>query len=233
MRGIVTPSSTRPTAVRPRPHHWRRPTLKPKIRSAITASSTTPPARTAWTTESGASAIAATWSSQAPSADAPCRSRTTSSSTARPRCAAGARCRPAGRAGPAVLVEEREVRGERAEQREQDAELESHAGEGTRTMTRCRAADESESSARASGNVDRSAVPQGTPSAADVTQLTRERFDKHPANQRFRCCSWTSTGWSRSLVSRQMNVHPEPGSRPTERPIFISATRRRSPARAA
>ena len=31
--------------------------------------------------------------------------------------------------GPAVLVEEREVRGERAEQREQDAELERHQRE--------------------------------------------------------------------------------------------------------
>ena len=37
-----------------------------EVRAAITASSTTPPARTDWTSESGATAIAATWKIQAP-----------------------------------------------------------------------------------------------------------------------------------------------------------------------
>ena len=44
------------------------PTLKPKIRSAMTARITTPVERTAWTTESGAKASAATWKSHAPAA---------------------------------------------------------------------------------------------------------------------------------------------------------------------
>ena len=52
------------------PSHWRRPTLKPNRRSASTARITTPVESTACTTEIGASAIAATWKSQAPSATA-------------------------------------------------------------------------------------------------------------------------------------------------------------------
>ena len=52
------------------PIHWRMPILKPKIRSAITARITTPVERTAWTTDSGAKARAATWNSQAPAATA-------------------------------------------------------------------------------------------------------------------------------------------------------------------
>ncbi len=52
--GSVITSSIRPSAVMPTPIHWRRPTLKPKIRSAITASRTTPVESTAWTTDSGA-----------------------------------------------------------------------------------------------------------------------------------------------------------------------------------
>ena len=64
----MTTSSTRPTAVIATPAHWRGPTRNPKIRSAITASITTPVESTAWTTESGAKASAATCSSQAKSA---------------------------------------------------------------------------------------------------------------------------------------------------------------------
>ena len=41
---------------------------KPKKRSAMTASSTTPPERTAWTTDIGASASAPTCRTQAPTA---------------------------------------------------------------------------------------------------------------------------------------------------------------------
>ena len=63
--GSVTPSRTSPSAVQPRPIHCRRPTSKPKSRSAMTASSTTPPASTDWTTDIGASANAATWKTQA------------------------------------------------------------------------------------------------------------------------------------------------------------------------
>ena len=50
------------------PIHWRRPTSKPNSRSASTARITTPVESTAWTTDSGAKASAATCSSQAPSA---------------------------------------------------------------------------------------------------------------------------------------------------------------------
>ena len=52
------------------PIHWRRPTWKPKIRSASTARITTPVESTAWTTDSGAKASAATWKNQAPVATA-------------------------------------------------------------------------------------------------------------------------------------------------------------------
>ena len=58
--GRLMPSRIRPTAVRPIPIHWRREIRSPKLRSAMIASSTTPPASTAWTTDSGATAIAAT-----------------------------------------------------------------------------------------------------------------------------------------------------------------------------
>ena len=54
----------------PTPIHWRAPTLKPNSRSAITARITTPVESTAWTTESGAKARAATWKNQAPVATA-------------------------------------------------------------------------------------------------------------------------------------------------------------------
>ena len=46
--------------------NWRRPTWKPKQRSARTVSKTMPPEMTVWTIESGASAMAATWKAQAP-----------------------------------------------------------------------------------------------------------------------------------------------------------------------
>ena len=60
MAGRVTPSMTRPAAVAIRPSHWRRPTLKPNIRSAITAMKTIPAARATWITDIGASDSAAT-----------------------------------------------------------------------------------------------------------------------------------------------------------------------------
>ena len=64
--GSVSPRRISPTAVSASPAHWRRPIRRPKIFSAITASSTTPPASTAWTSDSGASDIAATWKIHAP-----------------------------------------------------------------------------------------------------------------------------------------------------------------------
>ena len=64
----MTISSTRPQAVIATPSHWRGPTSKPKIRSASTASITTPVESTACTTDIGASASAATWKIQAPRA---------------------------------------------------------------------------------------------------------------------------------------------------------------------
>ena len=54
----------------------------------------------------------------------PCRSRTSARRTGPAACAGVADVDVGRRAGAAVLVEEAEVRGERAEQREQDAELE-------------------------------------------------------------------------------------------------------------
>ena len=59
--GNETPSRTRPPAVIASPIHWRRPMVSPSIRSAMIAISTIPPASTACTSDSGATAIAATW----------------------------------------------------------------------------------------------------------------------------------------------------------------------------
>ena len=64
--GSVSASSTRPAAVRVRPTHWRRPTWKPNMRSAITAMKTTPAASETWTTDIGASARAPTCRAQLP-----------------------------------------------------------------------------------------------------------------------------------------------------------------------
>ena len=60
MAGSVSPSITRPMAVRTRPIHWRGPTSKPNIRSAITAMNTIPAASDTCTTDIGASDSAAT-----------------------------------------------------------------------------------------------------------------------------------------------------------------------------
>ena len=49
-----------PTAVTITPAHWRRPSRKPKKRSAKTARKTRPPESTACTIDSGARASAAT-----------------------------------------------------------------------------------------------------------------------------------------------------------------------------
>jgi hypothetical protein len=46
---------TKPAAVVVTPAHWRRPRRNPKNRSASTARKTSPPAKTAWTLERGAS----------------------------------------------------------------------------------------------------------------------------------------------------------------------------------
>ena len=90
----------------------------------MTASSTSPPERTACTTESGASEIAATCSTQAPEPTPMpiANQRWLHSEAARAQRVADVD--RAARRSAAVLVEEREVRCERAEQREQDAEME-------------------------------------------------------------------------------------------------------------
>ncbi len=62
--GKVRPSITRPAAISHRPSHWRGPTSKPNMRSAITAINTTPAASATWTTDIGASANAATCKAQ-------------------------------------------------------------------------------------------------------------------------------------------------------------------------
>ena len=92
----------------------------------MTAIRTTPPASTTWTTDIGAIASAATWKPQAlvattmPSANHFERVQR----LRRPQRVADVHRR--GLAGAAVLEEEPEVRNDRAEQREQDAELDRH-----------------------------------------------------------------------------------------------------------
>ena len=100
--------------------------MKPKTRSAITAMRTTPPLSTTCTTDSGASEIAATCSAQpTPPTTMPIANHfeVHSAFAAAQRVAdvdlgAGARA--------AVLEEEPEVRGDGAQEREQDAELKGH-----------------------------------------------------------------------------------------------------------
>ena len=120
--GRLTPSRIRPTAVRPMPSHWRREIRRPKLRSAMIASSTTPPASTAWTTDRGATAIAATWKIQAPAAIS-----IPTANSGRGIQTPGGADRAAdvdrrSRARAAMLEQKADVRRERADQREQDAE---------------------------------------------------------------------------------------------------------------
>src|SRR3954469_22152424 len=68
--GVVAPRSASPAPTSPIPPHCRRWSLNPKRRSASTASTTKPPAITAWATESGASAMAPTWNTQPTTATA-------------------------------------------------------------------------------------------------------------------------------------------------------------------
>ena len=81
-----------------------------------------PPARTAWTSESGATDIAATWKTHAP---APITQPIVNSGEA--NRALADRQRPAHvhrrrRAGSPVLVQEADIRGQSAQKREEDAE---------------------------------------------------------------------------------------------------------------
>ena len=64
--GRVTPSRIRPAAMSQSPSHCRGPTLKPNMRSAMTAMKTMPAARATCTTDMGASDRAATCSAQEP-----------------------------------------------------------------------------------------------------------------------------------------------------------------------
>ncbi len=66
--GTVSAKATSPAAVAARPNHCRRPTGKPKTRSAITPISTMPPASTTCTMLRGMSAMAATCSTHATAA---------------------------------------------------------------------------------------------------------------------------------------------------------------------
>ena len=90
------------------------------------ASSTTPPASTTWTSDSGAIAIAATWNTHAPAAISMpiANSREANSERAGPQRAPHVDGRR--RAGAAMLVEEAHVGRQSAGEREQDAEEGSH-----------------------------------------------------------------------------------------------------------
>ena len=108
------------------PIHWRMPTLKPKIRSAMTARITTPVESTAWTTESGANASAATWNSHATAAmPMPIANHLHEYSCTAVRN--GCRMSTVGSVvGALVLIEKAQLRGDRAGQREQDAQIQRH-----------------------------------------------------------------------------------------------------------
>ena len=113
-------------AVMQTPAHCRGPTLKPKTRSARTARKTSPAEMTAWTSDRGASAIAATWNSQAPIA--------TPMPMANHLEVQRLRCTPKGvlplhvrgSAGATVLEQEGQVREKSAQEREQYADLNGH-----------------------------------------------------------------------------------------------------------
>src|SRR6201994_4957635 len=88
------------------------------------ASRTMPPARTACTSDSGATDIAATWNTHAP---APMTHPIVNSGEAN-RALAVCTGRRMSRAGSAVLIEEADVGGQSAEKREKDAEERSQCG---------------------------------------------------------------------------------------------------------
>ena len=115
--GSVKPSSISPNAVSARPIHCRRPIEQPSICSAMIASITMPPARTAWTSDSGATDIAATWNTHAP---VPISQPIVNSGEANSALADWIGLRTVhrrGRAGSPMLVEEADVRRERAQKR--------------------------------------------------------------------------------------------------------------------
>ena len=90
------------------------------------ASSTTPPASTAWTSDSGATAMAATWKIQAPVAiNMPIANNLDANSALAERQRM-ADVHGGRRAGSPMLEQEADVRRERAGEREQDAEDWSH-----------------------------------------------------------------------------------------------------------
>ena len=116
------------------PIHWRGPTWKPKMRSAITARITTPVERTAWTTDSGAKASAATWKNQAPVATAmPIANHLHEYS-----CFAVRKRMPdvdrGGLVRALVLVKKAQLRGDGAGQREQDAQIQRHVSSYVRSV---------------------------------------------------------------------------------------------------
>ena len=115
--------------MRPTPAHCRIPTVKPNQRSARTVRKTSPPEMTAWTSESGASARAKTWRHQAPSATSmPSANHLERNSPTALRNRV-AEAHVGGRAGSAMLQEEREVRREGAEERKENAEFDGQRGE--------------------------------------------------------------------------------------------------------
>ena len=98
----------------------------PKIRSAITASSTTPPARTACTSERGATAIAATWKIQAPEAISMPSENSLEANSAARRAQRVADVNGLSLPRATMLVQKADVGGQRAAEREQDAEKSGH-----------------------------------------------------------------------------------------------------------
>ena len=125
--GSVTPSSSRPSAVMPTPHHWRAPTSKPNTRSARTASITTPVESTAWTTDSGAKASAATCRIQAPTRDAHADGEPAAPEEVPDRLDRSTDVDAGSRAGAAVLVEEAQLRQDGAAQSQDESEVEGHS----------------------------------------------------------------------------------------------------------
>ena len=109
--------------MKPTPAHCRIPTVKPNQRSARTVRKTSPPEMTAWTSESGASASAN--DVERPGEERHEHAEREPLGAEQPD---GARDRMAeahvrGRAGSAMLQEEREVRREGAEERKENAEF--------------------------------------------------------------------------------------------------------------
>ena len=113
-------------AVMPTPSHWRAPTWKPNTRSASTARSTTPVESTAWTTDSGRERERGDVEDPGAGGDRHADREPARGEQRAPAAERMAHVHRGRRVRAPVLVEEAQLGGERAGEREEDAQVQGH-----------------------------------------------------------------------------------------------------------